>query len=220
MATVDIDLGSYKLGWHDTEDDYVFKPKKGLNEEIIRQMSAMKRRARVDARLPPQGVQAVPEEAAARPGAVAAPSKTSTSTTSTTTSSRPKVRPRTGTWCPTPSRRPTRSWASPKPSASTWPESRPSTRARSCTTATARTSKSSACSSVTWTPPSASIPRSSRSTSARSSRPNDNKFAALNSAVWSGGSVHLRAPRSASSTSRSRPTSGSTPRTWASSSGR
>jgi Fe-S cluster assembly protein SufB len=42
MATVDIDLGAYKLGWHDSEDDYVFKPQKGLNEEIIRQMSDMK----------------------------------------------------------------------------------------------------------------------------------------------------------------------------------
>ena len=42
MATVDIDLGAYKLGWHDSEDDYVFKPEKGLNEEILRQMSTMK----------------------------------------------------------------------------------------------------------------------------------------------------------------------------------
>ena len=42
MATVDIDLGAYQLGWHD-EEDYVFKPKKGLNEEIIREMSAMKK---------------------------------------------------------------------------------------------------------------------------------------------------------------------------------
>ena len=39
--TVDIDLGGYKLGWHD-EEDYVFKPRKGLNEEIIREMSGMK----------------------------------------------------------------------------------------------------------------------------------------------------------------------------------
>ena len=31
MATVDIDLGGYKLGWSDSEDDYVFKPEKGLN---------------------------------------------------------------------------------------------------------------------------------------------------------------------------------------------
>ena len=41
-GTVDIDLGKYRLGWSDTED-YVFKPEKGLSEEIIRQMSAMKR---------------------------------------------------------------------------------------------------------------------------------------------------------------------------------
>ena len=41
MATVDIDLGKYALGWADAED-YVFKPKKGLDEQIIREMSAMK----------------------------------------------------------------------------------------------------------------------------------------------------------------------------------
>jgi Fe-S cluster assembly protein SufB len=40
-GTVDIDLGKYRLGWSDAED-YVFKPQKGLNEEIIRQMSGMK----------------------------------------------------------------------------------------------------------------------------------------------------------------------------------
>ena len=42
MTTVDIDLGGYQLGWAD-EEDYVFKPKKGLDEDIIRQMSAMKK---------------------------------------------------------------------------------------------------------------------------------------------------------------------------------
>jgi FeS assembly protein SufB len=41
MATSDIDLGRYKLGWADAED-YVFKPKKGLSEEIVREMSEMK----------------------------------------------------------------------------------------------------------------------------------------------------------------------------------
>ena len=41
MATVDIDLGAYKLGWRD-EIEYEFKPEKGLNEKIIRQMSGMK----------------------------------------------------------------------------------------------------------------------------------------------------------------------------------
>ncbi len=41
-ATVGIDLGKYKLGWSD-EEDYVFKPRRGLNEEIIREMSALKK---------------------------------------------------------------------------------------------------------------------------------------------------------------------------------
>ena len=40
-GTVDLDLGKYQLGWSDAED-YVFKPKKGLSAEVIRQMSGMK----------------------------------------------------------------------------------------------------------------------------------------------------------------------------------
>jgi Fe-S cluster assembly protein SufB len=41
VTTVDIDLGNYQLGWSD-EEDYVFKPEKGLDEELIRTMSSMK----------------------------------------------------------------------------------------------------------------------------------------------------------------------------------
>ncbi len=41
MTTTGLDLGRYRLGWSDAED-YVFKPKKGLSEEIVREMSAMK----------------------------------------------------------------------------------------------------------------------------------------------------------------------------------
>jgi FeS assembly protein SufB len=41
MATTDLDLGKYSLGWSDAED-YVFKPKKGLNEANVREMSWMK----------------------------------------------------------------------------------------------------------------------------------------------------------------------------------
>ncbi len=41
MAVTDLDLGRYQLGWSDDED-YVFKPKKGLNESIVREMSEMK----------------------------------------------------------------------------------------------------------------------------------------------------------------------------------
>ena len=36
-----VDLSRYKLGWHD-DIDYIFKPKKGLNEAIVREMSWMK----------------------------------------------------------------------------------------------------------------------------------------------------------------------------------
>ncbi len=41
MATTELDLGRYKLGWADAED-YVFKPKKGLNTDIVNEMSWMK----------------------------------------------------------------------------------------------------------------------------------------------------------------------------------
>jgi Fe-S cluster assembly protein SufB len=41
MASTQIDLSRYKLGWSDAED-YVFKPKKGLSEDIVREMSEMK----------------------------------------------------------------------------------------------------------------------------------------------------------------------------------
>jgi Fe-S cluster assembly protein SufB len=41
MAVSGIDLGKYKLGWHDTEQ-YINTPKKGLNEEIVREISHMK----------------------------------------------------------------------------------------------------------------------------------------------------------------------------------
>ena len=41
MAVAELDLGKYQLGWSDVED-YVFKPRKGLSEEIVREMSAMK----------------------------------------------------------------------------------------------------------------------------------------------------------------------------------
>jgi Fe-S cluster assembly protein SufB len=40
-ADIGIDLGKYKLGWSD-EEDYVFKPKRGLSEDMVREMSWMK----------------------------------------------------------------------------------------------------------------------------------------------------------------------------------
>ena len=41
MADVNIDIGKYSLGWSDPEKN-VFKPEKGLNEDIIRRMSEIK----------------------------------------------------------------------------------------------------------------------------------------------------------------------------------
>jgi Fe-S cluster assembly protein SufB len=42
MATTELDLDRYKLGWSDVEDYYVFKPKRGINAEIVKEMSWMK----------------------------------------------------------------------------------------------------------------------------------------------------------------------------------
>src|SRR5438876_119673 len=42
MAVSGIDLGKYKLGWADSTDDYAYIPKKGLNEEIVREISGQK----------------------------------------------------------------------------------------------------------------------------------------------------------------------------------
>jgi Fe-S cluster assembly protein SufB len=41
MATTDLDLGRYKLGWSD-KVDYLYEPKKGLSEEVVRQISEIK----------------------------------------------------------------------------------------------------------------------------------------------------------------------------------
>jgi Fe-S cluster assembly protein SufB len=38
MATTTLDLGRYKLGWSDTID-YAFTPKKGINEDVVREIS-------------------------------------------------------------------------------------------------------------------------------------------------------------------------------------
>ena len=35
MAVKGIDLGKYQLGWHDSTDDYVYTPHKGLNVKTV-----------------------------------------------------------------------------------------------------------------------------------------------------------------------------------------
>src|SRR3954469_3533824 len=42
MAVSGIDLGKYKLGWSDSTDDYVYTPTKGLNEDIVKEISHRK----------------------------------------------------------------------------------------------------------------------------------------------------------------------------------
>jgi len=42
MAVSDIDLGKYKLGWHDSTDNYIYTPKKGLNADVVRDISGHK----------------------------------------------------------------------------------------------------------------------------------------------------------------------------------
>jgi Fe-S cluster assembly protein SufB len=39
MAVQGIDLGKYKLGWRDATDEYIYTPKKGLNEDVVREIS-------------------------------------------------------------------------------------------------------------------------------------------------------------------------------------
>ncbi|MGZ6999993.1 MAG: Fe-S cluster assembly protein SufB, partial [Acidimicrobiia bacterium] len=39
MAVKGIDLGKYQLGWHDSTDDYVYTPHKGLNEKTVQEIS-------------------------------------------------------------------------------------------------------------------------------------------------------------------------------------
>jgi len=42
MAVEGIDLGKYQLGWADRTDEYVYAPKKGLNEGVVRDISGQK----------------------------------------------------------------------------------------------------------------------------------------------------------------------------------
>ncbi len=39
----DVEFGTYKYGFHDQTDTYVFKSRKGLDEQIVRQISEMKK---------------------------------------------------------------------------------------------------------------------------------------------------------------------------------
>ncbi|HEY6319287.1 MAG TPA: Fe-S cluster assembly protein SufB [Acidimicrobiia bacterium] len=42
MTVSGIDLGKYQLGWSDSTDDYAYAPRKGLNEDVVRDISGHK----------------------------------------------------------------------------------------------------------------------------------------------------------------------------------
>ena len=65
MAVSGIDLGKYKLGWHDTES-YAVTPKKGLNEQVVKRHLASEVRAGVDDEVPAQRAEAFRAQADAR----------------------------------------------------------------------------------------------------------------------------------------------------------
>jgi Fe-S cluster assembly protein SufB len=113
MATTDLDLGRYQLGWSDAED-YIFKPKKGLNESIVREMSEMKNEPTWmrDFRL--KALKHFERKPMASWFAAHMPDLDFNDIYY-------YIRSTTGKTCRTPSRTPTRSWGSPRPSASTSP---------------------------------------------------------------------------------------------------
>jgi Fe-S cluster assembly protein SufB len=53
------DIGQYKYGFHDRDDNYVFKSERGLEPRSGRKYFAHEARAAVDARLPPQSARAL-----------------------------------------------------------------------------------------------------------------------------------------------------------------
>ena len=94
MATTELDLGQYKLGWSDPEQ-YVFKPQKGLNEDVVRDISWMKGEPDWMTKFRLRALKRFERKPMLDWFAKNMP--TSTSTTSTTTSSPPRSRSPTGT---------------------------------------------------------------------------------------------------------------------------
>jgi hypothetical protein len=62
MAIDNLDFSRYQLGWSD-EQIPVFKPKKGINEAIVREMSGIKNEEKWMLEFPPQCAQEIREEA-------------------------------------------------------------------------------------------------------------------------------------------------------------
>ena len=96
MAVSGIDLGKYKLGWSDSTEDYVYTPKKGLNEEVVREISGHKSEPEWMTKFRLNALKRF-ERKPMLDWFARRTCRTSTSTTSTTTSSPPRDRSPTGT---------------------------------------------------------------------------------------------------------------------------
>jgi energy-coupling factor transporter ATP-binding protein EcfA2 len=210
-----VDIGEYQYGFRD-EEDYVFKSERGLGRENVVQISKMKNEPEwmLDFRLKAY------DHYVKRPMPNWGADLSDIDFDDIYYYIKPtESRARPGTRCRSTSRTPSSGSASPRRSGSSWPASAPSTSPRSSTTRFGRTCRSRASCSWTWTRRSTSTRSWSSSTSARSSRPTTTS--SPRSTRRSGRAARSSTCRRASrSRCRCRPTSGSTPRTWASSSGR
>ena len=187
MAVTGIDLGKYKLGWSDSTDDYVYTPKKGLNEDVVREISHRKSEPEWMTKFRLNALKRFERKPMLEWFAKNMPDIDFDDIYYYLKPTEGQV----SDWDMLPEEhegRRTRSWASPRPSASSSPASPRSTSPRSCTTRTARTSRSWASCSPTWTPRVREYPEIVQQHFGTVIPPGDNKFAALNSAVWSGGS--------------------------------
>ncbi len=139
----EIDFDYTKYGFRD-EENYTYKSEKGLNEKVVRTLLEDEGRAGVDAQAPLAGRSRSTSRSRCRPRAPGRirswPSLTTRiSTTMCALARRPAE---AGTMCRRPSATPSRSWASPKPSRSSWPVSAHSTSPRASITRCARNGKS------------------------------------------------------------------------------
>ena len=180
-------LGRYEFGWSDS-DAAGATARRGLNEEVVRDISALKNEPRVDARAAAQGPASCSTRSRCRTwGADLSRHRLRQHQVLRALDREAGRRP--GTTCPTTSRTPTTSSASPRPrSSGSSPASPRSTSPRSSTTRSARTSRSRASSSSTPTPALREHEDLFREYFGTVIPAGDNKFAALNTAVWSGGS--------------------------------
>ncbi len=215
-ASID-DIGRYEFGWSDATDAGA-NARRGLNEDVVRDISAKKNEPDWMLQMRLKGLRLF--EKKPMPTWGSEPRRHRLRQHQVLRAVDGEAGRRAGRTCRTTSRTPTTAWASPRPrSSGSSPASPPSTSPRSSTTRSARTSRSRASCSSTPTPPCASTRTSSRSTSARSSR-----WATTSSPrstpPCGRAAPSSTCPRASRSTSRCRPTSGSTPRTWASSSAR